>query len=369
MNILGKPATYYLRLLASKIGSRLRDVEGQVICRAFLFTWRGKILIIGAPAEIHLRLVAMPQARLTYWVQQIVWERASPPDFQRSGGRKPQERREQICHVIITHLGSEQNSRMVAEWRRLDPNACILLAHGGKREDFDDLPSDIDAVFVADPALRTRNHSKEKQEYAGVMEEVASWLEDKPAISHVHLAEYDVAPIAPGLGAMLMDHLSHEDADVIGSGVYDWTQTFHPHALYHQSSSIFTGFLKSLSVREDKQRILSMLGCTSTWTRECFMDVAAHRCPERVYLEIALASLPHHRGWRVRPLPLFQQTFLNFQGDLSDRIGEFSEMEAWIAHPCKTIWENDHVPACQAGITGSKSGPNASSPLSTTRPT
>ena len=56
--------------LARLFGSRITDCHtGRPLGRALLIMWRGKIYVIGLDTPV--RLVFLPQERLTYWKQEI----------------------------------------------------------------------------------------------------------------------------------------------------------------------------------------------------------------------------------------------------------------------------------------------------------
>ena len=66
--------------LARRIGTRIVDAKtGEVLGKALILPWRGKIHVIGL--EVPVRLVWLPQKRLTYWKQQIGFVTHPPPDF------------------------------------------------------------------------------------------------------------------------------------------------------------------------------------------------------------------------------------------------------------------------------------------------
>ena len=66
--------------LARSVGSKITDEEtGEVLGRAFLFPWRGKIAVIGLDAEV--KPVFLPQKRLTYWKQDLGFTLHKPADF------------------------------------------------------------------------------------------------------------------------------------------------------------------------------------------------------------------------------------------------------------------------------------------------
>jgi hypothetical protein len=81
-----------------------------------------------------------------------------------------------------------------------------------------------------------------------------------------------------------------------------------------------------------------MLGCVSFWKRPAFTAVADARESSPFYLEIALPTLAHHLGFRVRGLG-DQTEWVQPGGDLSPRLEALRTAGAWMAHPVKQFWE------------------------------
>jgi hypothetical protein len=66
--------------IAQTVGTPIRDFRsGRSLGRALIFSWRGKIHVIGLDAAV--RPMFQPQKRLTYWKQEIVFTIHPPPDF------------------------------------------------------------------------------------------------------------------------------------------------------------------------------------------------------------------------------------------------------------------------------------------------
>ena len=66
--------------VARLLGSPVRDVRtGQVLGRALLVPFRGKIHVIGL--ETPVVPTFLPQSRLTYWKQELGFTAHPPPDF------------------------------------------------------------------------------------------------------------------------------------------------------------------------------------------------------------------------------------------------------------------------------------------------
>ncbi len=66
------------------LGTTVTDARtGRSLGRAFIFSWRGTIRVIGL--ETPVIPIFLPQTRLTYWKQDIGFTRHPAPDFPRCG--------------------------------------------------------------------------------------------------------------------------------------------------------------------------------------------------------------------------------------------------------------------------------------------
>ncbi len=71
-----------LPVLIRLFGSKIRDARtGNVIGRALLLPWRGRIHFIGTTGVVEP--VFLPQERLTYWKQELGFAKLDPVDFPR----------------------------------------------------------------------------------------------------------------------------------------------------------------------------------------------------------------------------------------------------------------------------------------------
>ncbi|BCU76929.1 hypothetical protein [Luteolibacter sp. LG18] len=66
----------------SRFGSPIRDEEtGELLGRALVVVWRGKIHLIGFSGSMVLKPVFCVQDRVRYWRQTIGFTRPQEPDF------------------------------------------------------------------------------------------------------------------------------------------------------------------------------------------------------------------------------------------------------------------------------------------------
>ena len=223
---------------------------------------------------------------------------------------------------------------MCRTWQRLNPDARIHVAYGGCAAAYQALQGP-DCTLIQDPRLRTRDHQRERQSYRGIMQAMVAALADH-GTSRILMVECDVAPLRPGLVDYLAQRAGEEQAGVLGVGLRRADGTSHPHYLAHQSHPRFREWL-SHSIREDREVVLMMLGCLTWWTWDAFRATALAPEPMPVYLELAMPTMAHHLGFRVRNLPEFEADIEPF-GEMEEFLEQKRAEGRWLAHPCKRIW-------------------------------
>jgi hypothetical protein len=240
-----------------------------------------------------------------------------------------------IVTILLTHQSQESVVKMREYWRELDPDQDFVIAYGGKKASWqDDMP---DLVLVDDPALRTRDHPRERQSYQGVFQAAMPRVNALGA-THVHLAEFDEIPVVKDLNVRLLSMMEKEKCDVLGHRLFRVDDTTHPHALDHLKDPQFLPYWQGLSCRPHKGTVLSMLGCGSFWTRECFEAVAQLNPPLRIYLELFLPTAAHHLGYRVRPMGS-QDHFMDPEiMKQKEDLASYRSQGAWRVHPVKRMW-------------------------------
>ncbi len=242
---------------------------------------------------------------------------------------------EKVLNVILTHQSPAAVTAMLEWWRQYVPLEGVLIAAGGRREDFEGIAHEL-KIFIDDPRLRTVDHQREFQSYTGLFHAVSGWLAGREH-THISFCEYDHLPIVAGFNPRQIARLAAEDADVLGCQVRRVDGTNHPHYLYHHSNPEFHRFWEKITRRTDPEVILSMFGSGSFWTRQAFDAVAESPEPFRIYLELYLPTLAHHLGFRVRDLAE-QNRFVQVFRDLESEIDAARRTGAWAVHPVKHRW-------------------------------
>ena len=246
-----------------------------------------------------------------------------------------------LLHVLLTHQSPREVARMVAWWRDQAGVTAerLLVAHGGVQAEFDAISHPARLWVGDDSRLRTRDHQREKQNYAGVFARVARWLAQQPSFTHVHLAEYDEVPVVADIDARLGGCQAEERADVLAFRLHRIDGTSHSHYLYHAADPRFHPWFRAISCRPDPAVVLSIFGSGSLWTRESFESVAAVPEPFPIYLELWLPTVAHHLGFRVRPYPpVVEADWISNLGDRRADLDAARSAGAWSVHPVKSLW-------------------------------
>jgi hypothetical protein len=241
-----------------------------------------------------------------------------------------------IVTILLTHQSQRAVESMVAYWRMLDAQQDFIIAYGGPIADWQE--QDPQVVRIADPQLRTVDHPRERQSYQGVFQAVLPRIKELGA-THVHMAEYDEIPVVPDLNRRLLELMGREKCDVLGHRLLRVDDTTQPHCMDHLRDLAFAKYWQEISLRKEKEVVLSMLGCGSFWTSECFSAVANLTPPLRIYLELFLPTAAHHLGYRVRPIA-HQDTYMAPEIPKSKRdLEPMKAKGAWRVHPVKEMWE------------------------------
>lgn len=239
-----------------------------------------------------------------------------------------------VLKLLLGHQEPADLAPVLRWWERFTPLDEVFLAFGGAETTFAGL-THPHRQFIADPALRTRDHPLERQSYTAVFRAAADWM-DAQDFSHVYFAEYDHLPLAVDLETRLLARLETEGADVLAHHLQRIDATNDPHYLHECGNPRFHPFWEKISVRGDRRVVLSMIAPGSFWTREAFLAVARTPEPFRIYLEIYLPTLAHHLGFRVRDLT-DQNEFIRVWGDRGAELTSLARAGAWAVHPVKRL--------------------------------
>ncbi|MFT4176289.1 MAG: hypothetical protein QM627_06500 [Luteolibacter sp.] len=237
--------------------------------------------------------------------------------------------------LLLSHESADRVNRMTAFWREKTLPDQIVVAYGGPESEYDRIEGL--KTFVDDPRLRTRDHQRECQSYTGVLQAAVATL-GSSEWTHLYLAEFDILPIVPDIWSRLRSHAESQNADLLAHRLWQIDGSLHSHYGFHLSKKSWLRWIRSISIRNDKDVVLSCLGCGQFWKRETLESVVSHGEPVPAYLELHLPTVVHHLGFRVRGMgdqDQYVKTSPLSPGEKDRMIAE----GAWIIHPEKSLWE------------------------------
>jgi len=237
--------------------------------------------------------------------------------------------------LLLTHEPADRVNRMIDGWEAKTRPAHIVVAYGGSENEFAAIKGK--KVFVEDPRLRTNDHQREKQSYTRVLEGAVRLLADCEWDS-LYLAEYDILPIVDDLFERLREHADSEKADLLGHRAWRIDDTLHAHYSNHIAEHRWLDWIAGISIRDDKNVVLSCLGCGQWWRREAVEAVIALGEPVAAYLELHLPTAAHHLGFRVRGITN-QDPFVSTNPFRGHDEASLAAKGAWLAHPFKSLWK------------------------------
>ena len=236
--------------------------------------------------------------------------------------------------LILTHQPADTVAKLVAGWEQLVEGEIVVL-YGGPRAEFDKIQHS-QKRFVEDKRLITRDHQRERQSYDGVFEQALDVVAQSEA-DFVYFTEFDQIPMRSDIATYFADCMDAGNIDFMGSALQRIDGTNHPHWLNHHSDGALEGFLSQISVRKNKNVVLSSYGFGQCWRREGFLKVASVRQTISVYLELWIPSLAHHLGLKVGCMECDKEW--NTPTDAVDEVAlNALTSKPYFVHPIKGYW-------------------------------
>lgn len=236
--------------------------------------------------------------------------------------------------LLLTHQPPEAVNRMTRQWRNVTHPDHVIVAYGGSLENLGGIEEPH--VFIGDARLRTRDHPREKQSYTEVLNQAVEALREKDW-DYLYLAEFDIEPLSPDLFTSLRARAVREDADLLGHRALRIDDTLHAHYADHACLTEWREWIRSLSRREDREVVLSCMGCGQWWRREALEAVLECGEPHEAYLEVQLPTVAHHLGFRVRGMGE-QDRFIRTEPLDPQERQRMADGGAWVVHPVKRLW-------------------------------
>lgn len=206
-------------------------------------------------------------------------------------------RAEVILYVLLTHQPASEVHTYLDNFERVLPGRRTVVCHGGTRADFDGLDGSVDALFIEDPSLRRRIG----QSYTRLLTLVNDrFVEPEPALSCVHLMEYDHVVLSPRYEAELLEIMSGERVGLLAADCADHTAVNWCHGIDLLDDRELENRLREISVRDQTMpTIWGALGVGMTIGRKALGEFCRRAGDLSRYVEAYLPTTVYHLGYRV----------------------------------------------------------------------
>jgi hypothetical protein len=239
-------------------------------------------------------------------------------------------------NVLLTHQAAASVDANVRYLRAAAPEARFVVAHGGRREDFERV-AHPEKLYVDDPTLRAAPRTF--QSYHATLGGLhAAFVRDDADVAAAYVFEWDHLVLRSGFEAPLTELARRHGAGFMGKTCVERTATNWHHYTRFRRDAALLAHLREHSVRDDPTRLFGTLGSGFWISRDALAAYVA--VPERplAYGELYLPTLIHHLGFRVVDIDadgdLYRHVRYEPELSLADVLA-IKRAGGWFAHPFK----------------------------------
>jgi hypothetical protein len=238
--------------------------------------------------------------------------------------------------VVLTHLDADHVDERMLLLRAVSGEARFVVCYGGTRKEFDRIDWE-EKLFVDDPTLR--GPEQHLQSWTQIFE--TAWHEyfvGDAELDSLYAIEYDHLILDGAFERRLREVARDSAADLLGKSCVDLTATNLAHYVRFRRDQQLLTHLRTLSVREDRERIFGCLGNGMWLSRgalEAYVNVDKH---PPCYCEIYVPTLLHHLGFRVVDVDAHSDLYRNVRWLPERSVAEVLELAgagAVFVHPAK----------------------------------
>jgi hypothetical protein len=192
-------------------------------------------------------------------------------------------------------------------FERVLPERRTAVCYGGTKEDFDKLAISAEALYIDDPSLRRRLG----QSYTSML----GLIHDKlvapdPAVSCVHLIEWDHMVLSPHYESEILEIMSDERVGLLAKSSGDHTFVNWCHSIDLLDDHELEALLETISVRDQEvPSIWGGLGNGITIGRAALEEFCRRAGGLSRYFEAFLPTVIYHLGYRVVDAPASASLF------------------------------------------------------------
>jgi len=291
--------TWWAVVILTRLFGREVDLGNGVKQRVFPIVWRGNVHLCGIQhhtvealftSEYTLRLRTI--AKLPVTAGDVV-----PPVTKGAPGS--------VVHLVLGHLAPGPMDRILDYMQELAGPVQVVLAYGGKRENFDQIRFPR-KVFIADPRLRGPTH---RITFFNLMADARDYL---PQIGldpeWIFLGDYDLLPTRANYLNGMLDLMREYGAGFAGK---EFTDVAGTNKLFLTQAVTAGVFDKNPGLtNHGRKAIYHSLGCGFLVHRDCFRAILREKdALDDMYFELALPTAASLHGYRLLSLDLVSTCF------------------------------------------------------------
>jgi hypothetical protein len=273
-------------ILCKFLGGRIRLENSHRTIKVFPFLWRGKLHVYGAEKENVTARFEWPYTlslRLSV-SSGLVGE----PSTHLAGKGK-------VC-AVLCHLPALAADRVMEFFKAMTPDACVVLAYGGKKEEFEAVTFSR-KFFITDDRIRGVGY---RQSYFGLMDNLAAWMRSERIEPRwITILDYDCVPLDRGWNDSLADIMDREQADMGGNYFRNCTGD---NSLF-VCNALRDGILQRLEEKFPCIQLYQCLGALLCFSAGGFHEIRRLREDfQDIFFEVSLPTCARLQGLRLLSL-------------------------------------------------------------------
>jgi hypothetical protein len=292
MKFRGKQITkerlgWWISIILSKVfGAKVNLENSEKHVKIFPLIWGGKLHLFGAQYQALQSRFEWPYI-LSLKLSEGSALIGKPSTHLAGNGR--------VC-AVLCHLPAADADRVMEFFKAMTPDACVVLAYGGKKEEFEAVTFS-NKFFISDERIRGIGY---RQSYFGVMDDLAAWMEtERIAPRWITILDYDCVPLDRGWNNTLTGIMEREQADMGGKYFRNCTGD---NSLF-VCNALRDGILQQLEEKFSRIQLYQCLGALLCFSAGGFHEIRCLREDfQDIFFEVSLPTCARLQGLRLLSL-------------------------------------------------------------------
>ena len=202
---------WWVSIILSRVfGAKVSLENSDKDVKIFPLIWGGKLHLFGAQYQAL-------QSRFE-WPYTLSLRHTD--DVDQLGEQSVQIQGEGRICVVLCHLAAGRTDRIMEFFERMTPDARIVLAYGGKKDQFESILFE-NKFFIQDSKIRGVGY---RQSYFGMMDDLSVWMDERKISPRwITITDYDCLPLDAAWNNSLIEVMEREKGDFGGKNFRNCT--------------------------------------------------------------------------------------------------------------------------------------------------